>query len=108
MPQEGGGQLVRRDAAAVVGDPDQGHAAVLQFYHHRRRAGVDGVFDQFLYHAGGAFDHLAGRDQIRNVGGELPDRGHRGAPFLSVWFVEIITSLGKVCKQGLFFHGNQF
>ena len=38
-------------------------------------AGVDGVFDQFLDHARGTFDHLAGGDAVDDLFGELAD-GH--------------------------------
>ena len=68
VAQEGGGGLVRRDAAAVVGDPDQRHAAVGDLHRHRPGPGVDGVFHQLLHHAGGALHHLPGGDEVRHMG----------------------------------------
>ena len=76
VAEEGGGQLLRRDAAAVVGDTDEGHAAVLDLHHQGGRARVNGVLHQLLDHAGGPLHHLAGGDQVRHVGGQLLNMGH--------------------------------
>lgn len=46
------------DAAAVVGHLDALHPSPLDGYGHLGRAGVDGVFQQFLYHRGGTLHHL--------------------------------------------------
>ena len=81
MAEEGGGQFLGGDAAAVVRHPDQAHAAPLDLHHHRRGAGVDGVFHQLLDHAGRALHHLAGGDQIRHMGVELLNMRHLASPF---------------------------
>jgi len=54
-------QVVGADAAAVVGDADQAHATFFELHVDARGAGIEAVFQQFLEHRGGAFDHLAGR-----------------------------------------------
>ena len=64
VAQKGGGQLLRRNAAAVVRHPDQAHAAPLDLHHDGGGSGVDGVFHQLLYNGGGALHHLAGGDQV--------------------------------------------
>ena len=69
VAQEGGGQLLRRDAAAVVRDADIGQAAPLQLRRDGGRAGVQRVFQKLLDHGGGALHHLTGGDQIGNMGG---------------------------------------
>jgi hypothetical protein len=57
-------QLVRRDAAAVVGDRDQGAPAAAQLYRDPRRAGIDRVLDQLLHRGRGPLDHLTGGDPV--------------------------------------------
>jgi hypothetical protein len=66
-----------RHAAAVVGDADPPPAAAIGEDIDPARAGVDGVFDEFLHDARGAFDHLAGGDAVDDLFGELAD-GHGG------------------------------
>ena len=84
MAQEGGGQLLRRDAAAVVRDADVGQAALFQLGGNGGGAGVKSVFQKLLAHGGGAFHHLAGGDQVRQMGRQLLDLGHgMGPPFKS-------------------------
>ena len=56
-------------AAAVVRDPEEGHAAVTDFHGDFGRARVHRVFQQLLDHGRGALHHLAGGDQIGNMGG---------------------------------------
>ena len=68
MAQKGGGQLLRRDAAAVVRHPDKAHAAPLDLHHHGGGPGVDGVFHQLFHHAGRPFHHFAGGDEVRHMG----------------------------------------
>jgi hypothetical protein len=62
MPAQCQRQVVGRDAAAVVGDADQAHAAFFELHVDLRGAGVEAVFQQFLEHRGRALHHLAGRD----------------------------------------------
>ena len=68
MAQKGGRQLLRRNAAAVVGDADVGQAAVLDLRHDGGGSRVDGVLQQFFDDAGGTLHHLAGGDKIRHMG----------------------------------------
>ena len=62
-------------AAAVVGDADPPPAAAIGEDVDPAGAGVDRVLDQFLDHARGTFDHLAGGDAVDDLFGELAD-GH--------------------------------
>ena len=71
VAQKRGRQLLRRDAAAVVRHPQVRHAAVLQLHGYGGRPGVQGVLQQLLAHAGGAFHHLAGSDEIGDMGRQL-------------------------------------
>ena len=68
VAEERGGQLLRGDAAAVVRHPDEAHAAPLELHRHGGAMGVDGIFHQFLHHAGRPFDDLTGGDEVRHVG----------------------------------------
>ena len=95
MAEEGSGELLGGDAAAVVGDPDEGHAAALQLHHHGGRAGVDGVFHELFDHAGGPLHHLAGGDEVRHVGGELLDVGHRGGLLFPLFPCQYSTERGR-------------
>ena len=70
-------QLLRRHAAAVVGDLDQRLAAGLQRHLDPAGAGVDRVLDQLLDHRGRSLDHLAGGDAVGHGLGQAADRGHR-------------------------------
>ena len=69
MAQESGFGVHAFHAAAVVGDPQEGHAAVPDFNGHLGGAGVHGIFQQLLGHGGRTFHHLAGGDQIGDMGG---------------------------------------
>jgi hypothetical protein len=44
---------------------------------NRAAVGVEGVFDQFLHDAGGAFDHFAGGDLVGDLFGKQLDAVHR-------------------------------
>jgi hypothetical protein len=57
-------QVVRRHAAAIVGDRDQRFAAVANADFDAARAGVEGVFHQFLDDRSRPFNHLAGGDPV--------------------------------------------
>ena len=83
MAQKGGGQLLRRNAAAVVGDADVGQAAVLDLRHDGGGARVDGVLQQLFDDAGGTLHHLAGGDKIRHMGRQALDLRH-GSSLLGV------------------------
>ena len=43
---------------------DQALPAARRGHHDPARPGIDGVFNEFLHHAGGALDHLARRDAV--------------------------------------------
>ena len=73
-------QLFRRNAAAIVADADQPHAALFQIDIHAGGAGIEGVFDQFLDDRCRALDHLAGSDLVDQDLGQLPDRHQRALP----------------------------
>src|SRR5205085_7669768 len=77
---QGQRQVVGGDAAAVVDDADQLGAALVQVDVNALRAGVDGVFEQFLDDAGGPFDDLAGGDLGDDVRRQLADARHGSAP----------------------------
>lgn len=57
--------LLRRNAAAVVGDGDALDAALFQAHGDLRGAGIERVLQQFLDDGGRAFDDFAGSD-LRN------------------------------------------
>ena len=62
------GQFSHRNSEAVVDDPDQASAAVFDLDRDVGRAGIDGVFDQFLDDGSGPFDDFAGGDAIDQRG----------------------------------------
>ena len=102
VAEKGGGQLPGGDAAAVVGDPDQGHAAGADLHRHSGGPGVDGVLDELLDHAGGPLHHLAGGDQVRHMGGELLDMGHFCYLFLRAYVSGIFGPVGPRAAYFLF------
>ena len=61
--------ILRRHAAAVVRNPQEGHAPVPNLDGDFGGAGIHRVFQQFFYHAGGPLHHLSGGDQIGDMGG---------------------------------------
>ena len=67
-------QLVAAHAAAVVGDPDQPAAALLQRNLDGTRACVDGVLDQLLDHRRRPLDHLPRRDAVDHALRQETDR----------------------------------
>ena len=69
MAQECRPGVLRRHAAAVVRDPQEGHAPVPDLDGDLGGAGVHRVFQQFFYHAGGPLHHLSGGDQVGDMGG---------------------------------------
>ena len=58
-----------------AGDADSPPAAAVGEDVDAAGAGIDGVFNQFLHDARGAFDHFAGGDAVDDLFGELAD-GH--------------------------------
>ena len=76
MAQKGRLGVLRLHAAAVVGNADKGHAAVLYLHRHVFRTGVNGVLHQLLDNGGRPLHHLAGGDQIGHMGRKLYDFCH--------------------------------
>jgi hypothetical protein len=76
MAQEGGADLVRRDAASVVRDPHIGGTAPADLHRDGGGTGIDGVFHQLLDDGTGTLHHLAGGDHVGQLGGQLFDFGH--------------------------------
>ena len=86
VAQEGGGQLLRRHAAAVVGDAQIRQPALFQLHGHGGRTGVQRVLQQLLAHAGRTLYHLTGGDEVGDMGGQLLNLGHKSASlFRSVY-----------------------
>ena len=77
MAQEGRGQLLGVNAAAVVSDPQIGQSAVLDLHHNGGGPGVDGVLQQLLGHTGGPLHHLAGGNEVRHMAGQALNIRHR-------------------------------
>ena len=73
---EGEFDLLRRDAAPVVGHPNKAHAAVLDFDRHARGPSIDRVIQQLPHDRHGTFDNLAGCDAGGDFRRENVDGGH--------------------------------
>ena len=84
MAEEGGLAVLPGDTTAIVGHPDEGHAALLDLYGNGGGPGIDGVFHQFLHHGGRTLHHLTGGDQVSYVGIEYLNMSHGATSFLSV------------------------
>ena len=96
VAEEGGLHLGGGDAPAVVGDPDVGHAAVLDLHGDGPGPGVDGVFQQLLHHRGGALHHLAGGDEVGHVAVQDLNVRHGFTSFLKgKWQREPMGASGK-------------
>ncbi len=77
VAQESHAHLVRRDAAAVILDPDQAPPSLPHLHPDIGRAGIQAVLDQFLDSGRGPLDHLAGGDLIGDFGCQDTDRHGR-------------------------------
>lgn len=60
-------RILRRHAAAVIGNSQIGNAAIFNFYRDARRTRIYRILDQFLGDRGRPFYHLARRDQVGQV-----------------------------------------
>ena len=69
MAQKGGSCVLRGHTAAVIRDPQEGHAAVPDLDHDFGSPCVHGVFQQLLDGAGRTLHHFAGGDEVGNMGG---------------------------------------
>ena len=67
MTQERRRGILGTHAGAVVRDPHEGDAAVLDLHGDLRGACIDGVFHQLLDDGSRAFHHLAGGDHVRQI-----------------------------------------
>ncbi len=70
-------QFLGRDSDPVVTHAAELDPALLDIDVHRRRAGVEAVFQQFLQHGCRALYDLAGGDLIDQLGWQLRN-GHAG------------------------------
>ena len=77
MALDGEGDLVGRDAAAVVGDLDERLAALFDHDVDATGTGVEGIVEEFADDGGGAFDDLAGGDLAADFRREAPDAHER-------------------------------
>ena len=64
MAKKGRFDLLSIDAASVIRDADIGFTTFSYFNSDRRRAGIDGVFDQFLHDGDRTVHDLSGCDLI--------------------------------------------
>ena len=60
--------VLGQDAAPVVGDAKIRDPPVAKLHGHMLRSRVNGVFQQLLDHRAGPFHHLAGGDQVGQLG----------------------------------------
>ena len=74
---DGQRQLVGRDATAVVGDPHERHAPLLERHVDPRGPRIEGVLEQFLHDARRPFHDLAGCDAVDDRGRQFLDPGHQ-------------------------------
>ena len=77
-------RVVGAHAAAVVGDAQKGHAAVLNLHCNVFGPGVHGVFQQLLDDAGRTLHHLTGGNEVGHMGRQLLNDCHRINPILPV------------------------
>ena len=75
-------ELVGRDSAAVVDDPDQVAPRAAHLDADPPRTRVESVLDQLLDDRGRALHHLAGGDRVGDLGRQQPDR-HESRDFIS-------------------------
>ena len=76
VAQKSSSGVLRFHTAAVVGQAQEGHAAVPDLQGHLGGSGINGIFQKFLDNAGRPFHNLTGGDQVGNVLGKLCDFGH--------------------------------
>ena len=68
MTRENLFQVLAFDAMAVVFDPDEGPAGLLDLHFDCFGPGIQGIFDEFLDDRGGPLDDLSGGDFADDVG----------------------------------------
>lgn len=67
-------KFIDGNARTIVGDPDQVPTAARDLDLDPRRTRVERVLHEFLDHAGGALDHLAGGDLVHDGGWKSANR----------------------------------
>ena len=67
MPLEAQHGVVRRHAAAVVDDLDEGAAGIGHHHLHIRGAGIHRILHEFLHHGSRSLDHLSRGNHVRNI-----------------------------------------
>ncbi len=75
VPRNGKGKFIGRNPRTIVGDPDQVLASAGGDDFDPSRPGIDGILDEFLHHARGAFDNFTRGDLVDDGLSELFD-GH--------------------------------
>ncbi|MCY1310592.1 hypothetical protein D9M70_607990 [compost metagenome] len=85
-------QVVRGDATPVVAHPQQLDAALLHFDVDAPGAGVQAVFQEFLDDRGGALDHFAGGDLVRQPRAQQLD----ARQFAHGWAARVAAGIFRV------------
>ena len=97
MAEESGGGVLRLHAAAVVGDPDIGDAALADLHRHSIGPGVQSVFQQLLHHRRRTLHHLPGGDHVGHLGSQNGNFTH----FLSTpWQVYTVRTKVPALRWG--------
>ena len=68
VTKEGGPGILGRHATAIVGDTEEGHAAVTDLYRDLGSTGIHRVLQQFFDYAGRTLHHLACGDEVGDMG----------------------------------------
>ena len=93
VPQKGDPGILRRHAAAIVGDADHGRAAIPDLDRDVLRAGVKGVLHQLLDHRSRALHDLAGRNQVGDMRREQIDMRHKGFSLRHHFIIKLLYSI---------------
>jgi hypothetical protein len=99
MPLQRQTQIAPRDAEAVVGNPDQGLAAIRDGNPDPACPGIDGVLHQFLHGGRRAFDHFARRDAVGGRLRQAPD-SRRFTHHVAVVAVHATKHSMAMCDSG--------
>ena len=85
MAEKGDAGIVRGHALSVVGNPNIGDAAPAQLHRDGFCAGIESVFQQLLHHRCRAVHHLAGGNQVGDMGRKYLNFGHKYPPLQQVY-----------------------
>ena len=97
VAEEGGGDVLRLHAAAVVGDPDIGDAALADLHRHSIGPGVQSVFQQLLHHRRRTLHHLPGGDHVGHLGSQNGNFTHF---FSTPWQVYTVRTKVPALRWG--------